>query len=253
MTTLTVTATQGGLGASQGMALRVFVLTGAKPVASQTGGVNSTNFATTTTNFTASITTTQTGSRVYGAISHSPQSTDSGAAATTIVDNINDSVNGEEYVTYKATSVTGTPGATTLGITLSGTAAGGPLAMAEILTSGTLAEDASGPAVVSVLGSGSTLTVTTASFNPPAGSLLVALVPSNGGASQVTMTVTDNLGTHLNWHEQVKTNVAGNDYAGVWIADVPGAAPAGLLPQQEHRRVPLYVPHHHHPQPAYTR
>jgi len=125
--------------------------------------------------------------------------------------------------------------------------------MAEILTSGTLAEDASGPAAVSVLGSGSTLTVTTASFSPPAGSLLVALVPSNGGASQVTMTVTDNLGTHLNWHEQVKTNVAGNDYAGVWIADVPGAAPAGLLPQQEHRRVPLYVPHHHHPQPAYTR
>src|SRR6516165_5483169 len=170
---MTVTATQGGPGAVQGMALRVFVLTGAKPVASQTGGVNSTNFATTTTNFTASITTTQTGSRVYGAISHSPQSTDSGAAATTIADNINDSVNGEEYVTYKATSVTGTPGATTLGITLSGTAAGGPLAMAEILTSGTLAEDASGPAAVSVLGSGSTLTVTTASFSPPAGSLLV--------------------------------------------------------------------------------
>ncbi len=58
----TVTATQGN--GANGMALRVFVLTQAAAV--QNGATSNTQFGATQTH-TQSITTTQSGSRVYGA------------------------------------------------------------------------------------------------------------------------------------------------------------------------------------------
>lgn len=210
MTTLTVTATQGG--GSNGMLLRVFVLTGAAAVSGQTGA-NTNNQFSGATAFTQSITTTA-GSNVYGAASHGSGSSDTGSNAT-VVDSLDDSTNGWHYTTFKALNVTGA--ATTRGFTVS-PANTGPFAQLEILASGTLAEDSSGPAAASTTAA---TTVTTASFTPPNSSLLVALVGSNGGAGVTTMTVTDNLGGHLNWTEKVKNNPSGGDYAGVWIADVP--------------------------------
>ena len=110
---MTVTATQGGATAN-GIFLRVFVLTQAADLAAQTGAAVNFAFVSTQT-WTRSITTTQTGSRVYGAAAHGSTVTDAAAALTTLVDSQADSGNSWQYVTFKATSLTGTPGATTLG------------------------------------------------------------------------------------------------------------------------------------------
>src|SRR5260370_10101018 len=150
---ITVTATQGAGSPANGLALRVFVLTQAAAV--QNGATASAQ-PTGTTAFTTSITTTQAGSRVYGAGSHANVS-DSAAAATTLVDDIADGVNGEQYFTFKASALTGTPGATTLGVTAASTATG-PVAIAESKTAGTLTEDVSGPAVASTTAATSVLT-----------------------------------------------------------------------------------------------
>jgi hypothetical protein len=214
MPAMTVTATQGGSTAN-GLALRVFVLTGAASAAAQSGASTNNQFLAATT-WTQSITTTA-GSNVYGAASHFGSNDVATASNATIVDDIADATNSERYVTFKALNVTS--GATTRGFTL-GAGDTGPFAQLEILAAGTLAEDASSPAVASTT---SATTVTTASFTPPAGSLLVALVGSDGGATVTTMTVS---GGGLTWVEKVKNNPSGGDYAGVWIADVPGAVSA---------------------------
>jgi hypothetical protein len=209
-----ITATQGG-STGPGMAMRIYVLTGAKPRAQQTGATTNTVFAA-STSFTQSITTTQTGSRVYGASSHFPNSAGTAVALTTLVDDVVDATNNGRYATFKATSLTGTPGATTLGFTVASSA--GPFAQAEILTAGTLTEDGSAPAVAST----TTQTfVSCLNFVPPPGSLLVVLVASDGGAAVTTMTVS---GGGLTFTELVKNNTSGNDYAGVWVADIPAAA-----------------------------
>lgn len=226
---ITVTATQGGTTAN-GLALRVFVLTQA---AATQNGATANAAINSSTAFTASITTTQTGSRVYGAAANGSNSSFSAAASTTLVDDIADATNTERYGTFKATSLTGTPGATILGLTAAA-ASTGPLAMAEIKTAGTLTEDGSAPAVASTT---SATTVTTASFTPPGGSLLVALVASDGGAGVTTMTVS---GGGLTWTEQVKNNPSAGDYAGVWIAQV--AAGSAFVPLQPSRRLPYRAP-----------
>src|SRR5579864_1728600 len=225
---ITVTATQGGSTAA-GMALRVFVLTQA---AATQNGATTNNLFLGVTSFTQSITTTQTGSRVYGASAPTPSGTMTAAALTTLVDSVADSTNNEQYVTFKATSLTGTPGATTLGFTAA-TASSGPFAMLEILTAGTLTEDGSGPAVVSTM---TLMAVTTASFTPPAGSLLVALVASDGGTGTTTMALSDTSGLGLTWVEKSKNNQVAGDYAGVWIAQLPGGAAPKQQPQRNRRK-----------------
>lgn len=207
-----ITATQGGSTAN-GLLLRVFVLTGAKPSASQLGNSTSTHF-TATTAWTASI-TNSANSSIYGAAmpNSSSESTTTGSNVT-IVDSVADITNGRTYFTYHATGLSA--GTTTRGLSLQNLASG-PSVMLEILAATTLAEDGSAPGAASTT---STTTVTTASFTPPAGSLLVALVDSNGSTGIETMTVS---GGSLTWTEKVKNNPSGGFYAGIWIADVPAA------------------------------
>jgi hypothetical protein len=215
-----ITATQGGSTAA-GMAMRVFVLTQA--AATQNGGTSNSQFVNVAT-FTQAVTTTQTGSRVYGASSHFPNAAASAAAATTVVDDVADATNNGRYTTFKATSLTGTPGATTLGYTVSGTNTG-PFAQAEIKTAGTLAEDASAPPVASTTAA---TFVSCAGFTPPPGSLLVILIASDGGAAVTTMSVS---GGGLTYIELVRNNPSAGDYAGVWIAQVPaGGSPENPAP-----------------------
>src|SRR5258708_32493854 len=84
----TVTATQGGAsGPANGMALRVFVLTQAKTAAQQPGGISNTQL-TAATSFTQSVTTTQAGSRGYGASAGFPSNAATAAALTTRVDKV---------------------------------------------------------------------------------------------------------------------------------------------------------------------
>jgi len=212
---MTVTATQGG-AAYRGMLLRVKVLTGAAAAASQTGAT-----ATSTAACNASITTTATGSVVYGGLSSGNVSF-TAEPSCTLFDNYQDTTNNESYGSFRTTSATGTPGAVTVGSSTSGTGYT-DIAAAEILPSGTITEDSSAPAVVT---SDTATALTTASFTPPAGSLIVALIGTDGAASgstDTTMTVTDT-GGGLTWTQLAQAASPSTCYAGVWIAQVPGGA-----------------------------
>ncbi len=87
--------------------------------------------------------------------------------------------------------------------------------------------------------------LTSASFTPPANSLIVVMVGSDGAAAgtATTMAVTDT-GGGLTWAEKAKANSTTSTYAGVWIAQVPaGSAVAGskeLYANQAIRRASIW-------------
>src|SRR5580692_2071728 len=169
---MTVTATQGGMTAN-GLLLRVKVLTGAS--AGQPGATGI--FASGGTSACeASLTTTVTGSAVYGAAMKGVQSSFSADAAAVLIDNVPDTIQGNQYGTFGPAALTGTPGALTIGFSSPSSADETNVAAAEILPAGTIAEDPTGPAPVSSL---TATSVMTASFSPPGGSVLVALVSSD--------------------------------------------------------------------------
>jgi len=215
-----ITATQGGSSAA-GMALRVRIVTGAAAVQSGATATQSGVAA-----HQAAITPNTTGSVVYAALSCGSATAFTPTAATTLFDNIADGVNTEHYGTGRstATQVSGTPA--TIGASAPATGGGGTALLEVIPAAGqVLAEDAvNSPAVVSTT---SAITVSTANFSAPPGSLLVAMVACDGSAGVETMTVS---GGGLAWAEAVKSNASGQDYAGVWIAQVPSGDP-GRLPQ----------------------
>lgn len=214
----TVTAAQGG-PTSPGMALTVKVLTGQG--ATQNGNTASSSTATSPA---IAMTPNTAGNLVYGAVTANTGSNFTAGAGTTFNNN---TVAGRG--TFRSTGTTVTS-STFFGATApSGIPAGQlSIAVAEIVaaSSGSLTEDASSPAAVA----DNTLTsLTTAAFNPPAGSLLVATVATNGGqAGTLTVTVSDSDG--LTWTPLV--DVAGNTLgnAGVWIATVPSGTNANPTP-----------------------
>lgn len=226
MPAFTVTATQGG-SVSNGIALRVKVDTSV--AAAQTGAKATQNGAAA---HQAAITTTQAGSQVYAALF------DVGAAAltangsTTLFDNNVQPGDGIVHGSGRSTSATVTPGSVTIGA--SAPADAGLCALAEVLPAGTITEDASSPVPVSA----NATTVSTLSFTPPAQFVLVAMVSSNGGAGVCTMSLSDTSGLGLTWTEQSKINPAGSGYAGVWLAQLPGAGPAAAGAQSDDQRKP---------------
>ena len=219
---ITVTATEGA-NAVDGILLRVKVLTGAAAAALQAGATKTAD--TTGTPFSdQTVTTTTAGSVVYGAMANGVINTAFTAdARTTFIDQVPDASQICEYASWRATAATGTPGATVLGATAP-TNDHGTYAAAEILAAGTIAEDGSGPAAVS---STSLTAITSASFTPPPGSLLVAIVAHCSSAvSSVTIT---NSGTALTWHQRAYLSTSAGTGSGVWVADVPGAGPTSKL------------------------
>lgn len=212
---ITVTAQQGGT-TNPGMCLTVKVLTGQ---ATTQNGASATSSTTTTPQL--AITPNGSGNLVYGAVSANVASTYTPLANTTFQNN---SV--AVFGTYRSTSTTS--GAATYGASAPTVGGAGQLSIAELeiiaAASGSLAEDASSPAVL--VNSGAT-SLTTASFSPPAGSLLVAVTDTNGGqAGTLTMTVSDTSG--LSWTQKVSVSGSGLGYAGVWIAQIP-VPPASVL------------------------
>ena len=212
------------------MLLRVKVLTDAALAGSPATGTRTGGGSSAAAN--ASVTTTQAGSQVYGALSfwHAGDGSFTAEAGTTLFDNVTDSVNGNLYGTCRTTSATVTPGSVTVGA--SGPSdTGANAALLEVLASGgTLTEDGSSPASISTTGAE---TVTTASFTPPPGSLLVAMVGTDGTSSAaVSMTVTDSSG--LTWTARAEADAAFYGYAGVWTAQVPPALPSVTVLQQVH-------------------
>ena len=160
---MTVTAAASG-GTDVCAAFAVAVLTGA--AGTQNGATH--NGADVPPE--AAITPDATGSIVFGALLDFPGSTDlTPAAAATFSANAF-GAGGCSYGTFYSTSKTasGTP------VTLGASAPAGEfnnLVMAEILASGTLAMDASTPVGLT---SAVAASLTTASFSPPPGALLVA-------------------------------------------------------------------------------
>jgi hypothetical protein len=208
----TVTATQGGSVATAGTSLDVVVLTNQS--ASQPGTVTGVAGVTPS----AAITPTNSGSWVYGAIL-GLNGTYTAVADTTLRMNASEA-DGLQRVTLRSTSVTVAATPKTLGCTA--TANGISVSLVEINNGTGLVEDGSAPAAVFSLAT----SATTAAFTPPAGSLLVAMVATNGGAGVVTVTLTDTSGLGITWVEQRKQNASGGGYSGVWTGTMPGAAAA---------------------------
>ena len=220
MTSYTVTGstTNNTFG---GELLQVEVLTGAT-----LAGTPAT--ATSTTAYNVSISTTQDGCYVIGGICND---SDGGAftasAGCTIISQFSNTSTTTSYAAYRTTNATsGTPGATTVGSSTTFDTNYGVVAL-EVIPNGTIAFDASSPAVATSL---TATTLTTASFTPPGNSLLVAVMTITGNLSAAVCVGTVSSTPALsNWTERVKlsSTVGGtNSYIGVWTATVPtGSAP----------------------------
>lgn len=92
-----------------------------------------------------------------------------------------------------------------------------------------LAIDTSSPALATAAPSNSPETATTASFTPPANSLLVVLVAGDSSsATTPTLTVTDNLGVHLTYTQRVWANrvdsPSTDGHAAIYTAPVTSSA-----------------------------
>jgi len=232
MTSYTVTATQVS-NTYQGMILQVLVLDGAAAATSQPGGTGADSVG----GCTVPITTTQAGSVIYGAAMCDDAASMTFYANSTPFSGspFHDTVNANYYATWY-TAATVTPGGPT-DYCCSGSGAGSA-AGAEILPNGTISIDASSPAVVTGSPGWTNLSCTTASFIPPGGTLLVALVPSDGsGSGQTTVSVTSS--PSLTW-TQLIANTGDYEYSGVWVAQVPSApagAPSVFYPRPANRVV----------------
>ena len=222
-TSLAVTAAQSGTGTSDGIALTVKVVTGASgsPI-----GATAESAAVTTPEL--AITPSGTGSWVYGAlVDASSAATFTAAANTTFTQNQYWSADATTFATFRGTGTTTASTPVTLGATApAGTAGQFAIALLEIKTSGTLAEDASSPAAAYTT---TATAVSTASFAPPPGSLLVAMVSSDdaGTANQsMTMGVSDSSG--LTWTRQVTASFTSgsgtSQVATVWTAVAPSSS-----------------------------
>lgn len=220
---ITVTAATQGAGAANGILLRIFVLAGAGAVYAQeiTSGNDSASGASSPMELP--VTTTTAGSVVYGAMwNHTSAFT--ADVRSLMTDNYADGANSAWYGTVRGLSPTGTPGAATYGASSPGSATGG-VALWEVVPAAgmTITEDTSAPAAAVATGAPS---VTSPSFTPLPGGLMMALIAANGnGAANVTATVTDTYPGGLGWIPMFTTgNSAGQGYSAVWMADIPPAS-----------------------------
>jgi hypothetical protein len=205
----TVTATEAG-SSDIGISLVVKVITGqaASPIG-QTAVVHGTTPS-------LAITPLATGSWIYGsnlglAGTYTPNGSTTYEA--------NSSGAGLEFISMRSTGTTTASTPVTVGGTATVNSIG--VALLEIESGTGLAEDASSPAQAA---SNTLKTVTTASFTPPSGALLVALAQSNGSTGVCTMGITDTSGLGLTWTEQIKQNATGTGYCGTWTAVLPGGS-----------------------------
>jgi hypothetical protein len=211
---MTVTATASG-GTGTCAALTVRVLTGA--AGAQPGAVHEGTEAPPEVSFTPQ----GSGSIVYGSILTFPLGTFTPDAQTTLISG-DSGAGGCAYGTVRSTAPTAAGTPVTLGVTSPAGQFNG-WALAEVLAAGTLQEDASQPPPLT---SGFLPALTTDTFTPPAGALLVAM----GVAVANAIAVSDSLG--LTW-----TLLATENQSTIWAAQLP-APPAAAAAQM----IPLYLP-----------
>lgn len=199
-----VTATQIGPGIHNGMVLTVKVITGADitingPRYQSVFNPGGSGNASATTPAEVAVTPRGNGSWVYGVVNRTDTATPwTAMTGSTFTQNVADATNTAAYGTFRSTGTTTAGIPITTGATNGNGASGGGLAVLEIPTLGTLAENASSPATVSTV---TATSVSTVHFTPPMGALLVAQVATAG--SNVGVTITDDNG-ELTWVEQVK-------------------------------------------------
>lgn len=211
----TVTATQGGATAV-GTGISLYIVSG--QLASQPGST------ATASALSTSLTAQANGSLVFGSVLATP-GTLSPLAGTTLIGQT--AVGGLTLGSLVSTSATTGGGSVTYGVTSSG-GAGISVALLEILAAGGLSPFAGNPA--GLTGAGAT-SVTSPAVSPPGGSLLVAMVQSNGAVGVTTISISDTSGYGLSWVERVKLNPSGSGYAGVWTAAIPAVAPTSVFGQ----------------------
>lgn len=225
MTSYTVTATQG-TNATAGMHLLVLVLDNAQMAG--TPAVGSSVSA-----YNCSVTTTQAGSIVVGAIAQGAASAFTAESNSTITEYA-DSTHGNEYAGFYS-SATGTPGAAAYGSSTAYANGWYGCAAVEVIpvSAGNVTVDASGPAS---LGSDTLTALTSASFTPPGSNILAALVAVNGsgtGAQTVTFASTPSLTWTVQSSEAAVSSSTFFGWVGVATAVVPsGNTPGPLLPQR---------------------
>lgn len=205
----TITATQTG-STAVGTAGSCIVVTGqaSSPIGATT------SIASTTSSL--AITPTGTGSYVYGSILGLIGTYTLNGSTSLKQDHPGQ---GLEYLSIRSTATTTASTPVTLGASAQ-TANGISESLLEILAGPNgLHEDASTPAAFS----STTITVTSAAFAPPPGSILVVMLQTNGAAGTVNATITDNSGLGLTWTEQIALHTAGTGYSGVWTAVVPSS------------------------------
>ena len=217
MTSLTVTATQTGTSGTF-QTLQVKVLTGAKVSASQSGTTEKKALTSNAPN--NSITPSATGSLIYGGMLVDGGTSWTAEAASTIQQTVSGS--GKLAGVFRSTSTTTASTPTTQGATAPSATFSGLLAQAEILAATTLAEDASSPSAVATQ---STDTVTTASFSPPPGSLLVAVAVANVASGTDTLVISDSSG--LTWTTLVQEDPASEGAIIVAVADIQALTVTG--------------------------
>lgn len=209
----TVTVTQSGSSAAGSEAYLV-VVTG--QAASPIGA----SVATPSTVPAATLSSpAATGSWVYGANlgligTYTPN------GSTTYKSNLGGQ--GLEYVFLRSTGTTTAGTAITLGGTATVNSISTSLLEIKPSTPGSLAENASSPGVFH----STTATTTSAAFTPPAGSLLVLMVATNGASGTVNVGITDTSGLGLTWTEQIALHTTGTGYTGVWTAVMPAGGTA---------------------------
>jgi hypothetical protein len=219
-----VTATASGTHSVNGIGMDVKVLTGQAAV--QNGAAVNLVPANPPQ---VPITPHATGSIVYGALANITGANivpyTPNAATTFELNDAETVVTNVTYATFRGTSVT----TAAVPVTVGGTAplANSRMCAAEILALAGgpgLNEDASSPALPAVVTGAKT--ISTASFTPPAGSLLVAQVSSayDGSGNPITMTVSSTGG--LTWTELSADPVGATS---VWIAAVPPASNASYV------------------------
>lgn len=234
----TVTATETG-ATFNGMSLAVKVLTGAV----EAGGASSAgclNASVAAGGGASAFTPNTTNSLPLWVLSYDGSTAFTIAANNTAFDSLT-SPNSIAHGYYSGAVTAST--AITVGSTApvgAGSGGGTGWGTYEIKPSGGSAPvlDGSSPIIVTT---SSAITATTASFNPPAGSVLAALVWCfASGSGIVGMTITDTSGLGLVWTGRALGNtVSGmSEACFIYTATVPGGV--GILPQQTKHRMPAY-------------
>jgi hypothetical protein len=178
--------------------------------------------------YNVSITTTQAGSFVFGGLNNNAAAASfTASSGCTIIDQYSNTTDGNQYGCFKTTSGTGTPGPTTVGSSTTFSGTYGVVAVEILASGGTLSVDGSSPAHAAA-NTGSS--ITSASFTPPPGTLLAAILTTDGGSAS-TQVGTVSSTPVLTWTPQIELNSGAGTgvgcYIGVWTAVVPNPPGSG--------------------------